>query len=83
MTDQTKVIDGVSYTVRELYLRDVEDLLGKEGVNFSIELFRRAVLRDGQPIGEASGDLPLKVYTVLTKIVNKLNAPQDDEPGNE
>ena len=82
MTAQTRTIDGVSYEIRELRLRDVDDLFGKEGVNFSAEIFKRAVYRDGQPIGESAGDLSVRAYTTLLRVVNKLNSPED-EPGNE
>lgn len=62
-----------NYVVRELLLGDVVDLLGRDGMNFSLELFKRAVIFNGEPIGDGALLLPLASFTELSRAVNELN----------
>lgn len=82
-TSIIKTIDGVSYEVHALRLRDVEDLMGREVGNFSVELLKRAVHVNGAPIGDAAADLPVRAYLPLAKLVTELNAAAEDDPKNE
>jgi hypothetical protein len=82
MNNEKLTLDGVAYEIRQLVLGDVLDLLGKEGANFGLELIKRAVLLKGQPIGEGALSLPLRHFTALSKVVNKLNGNEETE-GND
>lgn len=82
MTRETKTIDDTTYEVAELTLGDVEDLLGKDGVNFSVEIFKRAVFKNGIAIGEEAKAIPMRHYGALQKIVTRLNTNTETE-GNQ
>lgn len=75
---QTITIDNACYEVRELVLSDIQDLLGREGLNWGLELFKRAVLVGGVPIGEAAASVPLRHFTKLTRAVNELNGNPEE-----
>jgi hypothetical protein len=67
-------INGATYTVTELRMRDVLPLMNGEGAeNLSVDLAKRSIHLEGKPLGEAFLDLPMSTGQKLMELVNEVN----------
>lgn len=78
MQKEKKVkVNGSEYLVREIRIGDMLPLLprlsGDEANEAQLEIVKKCVLVNGQPIGDAAVDLGLSEYLELAAIVMEVN----------
>lgn len=75
--EKTVKIDGEEFTVREVSVGDVMPLMpkfgGEEANQATMELMKKCIYRNGQPVGDGVSEFGLSLYMKLADHVIEIN----------
>lgn len=81
MNNETVELESGIYEVIRLKMRDVAPLM-EQGEMDGMALAKIAILKDGQPLGDAALDLYFNEFSELMSVVNRINGLGGEE-GND